>query len=91
MVILSSTSIDKVTTENHPVYEENKMISKQFNGIRSSIKKKNTSKKNKSSIVNCYLKWDDHAEEKSYLEKMHNEIIKMPVEEILKSYINSDI
>ena len=90
MVILSSTSIEKVTTENHPVYEENKMISKQFNGIRSSIRK-NTSKKNKSSIVNCYLKWDDHAEEKSYLEKMHNEIIKMPVEEILKSYINSDI
>src|SRR5215210_2788399 len=84
MVILSSTSIDEVTTENHPVYEKNKMISKQFNDIRSSIKKKNN-KKNKRSIVNCYLKWDYHAEEKSYLEKMHNEIIKMPVEETLES------
>ena len=85
MVILSSTSIEEVTTENHPVYEKNKMISKQFNDIRSSIRKKNTNKKNKRSIVNCYLKWDDHAEEKSYLEKMHNEIIKMPVEETLES------
>lgn len=68
MVILSSTSIEEVTTENHPVYEKNKMISKQFNDIRSSIRKKNTNKKNKGSIVNCYLKWDDHAEGKSYLE-----------------------
>jgi hypothetical protein len=85
VVILSSISIEKVTTENHPVYEENKMISKQSTDIRSSIRKKNTSKKNKSNIVNCYLKWDDHAEEKSYLEKMHNEIIKMPVEETLES------
>jgi hypothetical protein len=40
---------------------------------------------NNISVINCYLKWDDHAEEKSYLEKMHNEIIKMPVEETLKS------
>ena len=48
MVILSSTSIEEVTTENHPVYEKNKMISKQFNDIRSSIKKKNTNKKNKN-------------------------------------------
>ena len=88
MVILSSTSIEKVTTENHPVYEENKMISKQFNDIRSSIRKKNTNKKNKRSIVNCYLKWDDHAEEKSYLEKMHNEIIKTPDDETLKSLHN---
>ena len=85
MVILSSTSIEEVTTENHPVYEKNKMISKQFNDIRSSIRKKNTNKKNKRSIVNCYLKADDHAEEKSYLEKMHNEIIKTSVEETLES------
>ena len=40
---------------------------------------------NNISVINCYLKWDDHAEEKSYLEKMHNEIIKMPVEETLES------
>ena len=69
MVILSSTSIEEVTTENHPAYEKNKMISKQFNDIRSSIRKKNTNKKNKRSIVNCCLKWHDHAEEKSYLER----------------------
>jgi hypothetical protein len=59
---------------------ENKMISKQFNNIRLSI-----NKKNKISIVNCYLKWEDHAREKSYLEKMHNEIIKMPVEKTWES------
>lgn len=60
------------------------MISKQFNNIRLSIKK-NGNKKNKISIVNCYLKWEDHAREKSYLEKMHNEIIKMPVEKTWES------
>ena len=60
------------------------MISKQFNNIRVSIKK-NGNKKNKISIVNCYLKWEDHAREKSYLEKMHNEIIKMPVEKTWES------
>jgi hypothetical protein len=48
-------------------------------------KKRNNDNKNKSSIINCYLKWDDHAEEKSYLEKMHNEIINMPVKETSKS------
>jgi hypothetical protein len=40
------------------------------------------------SVINCYLKWDDHAEEKSYLEKMHNEIIKTPVEETLENLHN---
>jgi hypothetical protein len=40
---------------------------------------------NNIRVINCYLKWDDHAEEKSYLEKMHNEIIKMPVEKTLES------
>ena len=43
---------------------------------------------NNISVINCYLKWDDHAEEKSYLEKMHNEIIKTPVKETLKSLHN---
>ena len=42
-------------------------------------------KNNNIRVINCYLKWDDHAEEKSYLEKMHNEIIKTPVEETLES------
>jgi hypothetical protein len=50
------------------------------------IKKKNN--KNTSGIINCYLKWDDHAEEKSYLEKMHNEIIKTPVKETWESLHN---
>ena len=45
-------------------------------------------KNNNISVINCYLKWDDHAEEKSYLEKMHNEIIKTPVDETLKSLHN---
>ena len=40
---------------------------------------------NNIRVINCYLKWDDHAEEKSYLEKMHNEIIKTPVEETLEN------
>jgi hypothetical protein len=46
-----------------------------------------TKEKNNNDIrvINCYLKWDDHAEEKGYLEKMHNEIIKMPVEKTLES------
>src|SRR5918995_6551726 len=85
MIILSSTSIERggIDTENHSVYEENKMISKQFINIHSALKKRKNNKK--ISVVNCYLKWDDHAEEKSYLEKMHNEIIKMPVEETLES------
>jgi hypothetical protein len=60
------------------------MISKQFNNLNSSIEK-NGNKKDKISIVNCYLKWEDHAREKSYLEKMHNEIIKMPVEKTWES------
>jgi len=81
---LSNTSI--ITTKQIiSGDEENKMISKQFNQIHSAIKRKNKNNKNNSSIVNCYLKWDDYTEEKSYLEKMHNEIIKMPVEESLKS------
>ena len=63
------------------------MISKQFNNINSSSKK-NGNKKNRISIINCYLKWEDHASEKSYLEKMHNEIIKTPVKETLKSLDN---
>ncbi len=84
MVILS-TSIERgeITTENHSVYEENKMISKQFSNIHSALKKRKNNKK--ISVINCYLKWDDPAEEKSYLEKMHNEIIKMPVEETSES------
>jgi hypothetical protein len=55
------------------------------------IKKMNqaelTKEKNNNNIrvINCYLKWDDHSEEKSYLEKMHNEIIKMPVEKTWES------
>lgn len=39
------------------------------------IKKKNNN--NISRVVNCYLEWDDHIEEKSYLEKMHNEILRL--------------
>jgi hypothetical protein len=87
MVILS-TSIERgeITTENHSVYEENKMISKQFSNIHSALKKRKNNKK--ISVINCYLKWDDHPEEKSYLEKMHNEIIKTPVDETLKSLHN---
>ena len=45
-------------------------------------------KNNNIRVINCYLKWDNHAEEKSYLEKMHNEIIKTPVEETLESLHN---
>jgi hypothetical protein len=88
MVILSSTSMERggVATENHSVYEENKMISKQFSNIHSALKKRKNNKK--ISVINCYLKWDDHAEEKSYLEKMHNEIIKTQVDETLKSLHN---
>jgi hypothetical protein len=40
---------------------------------------------NNIRVINCYLKWDDHDEEKSCLERMHNEIIKTPVEETLES------
>jgi hypothetical protein len=63
------------------------MILKQFNDLHSAIKKRKSNKNNKESsiVVNCYLKWDDHIEQKSYLEKMHNEIINMPLEETLKS------
>ena len=50
------------------------------------IKKKNNN--NISSVVNCYLEWDYHIEEKSYLEKMHNEIIKTTVKETLKNLHN---
>ena len=39
------------------------------------IKKKNNN--NISRVVNCYLEWDDRIEEKSYLEKMHNEILRL--------------
>jgi hypothetical protein len=88
MVILSSTSIERggIATEDHSVYEENKMISKQFSNLHSALKKRKNNKK--ISVINCYLKWDDHAEEKSYLEKMHNEIIKTPDDETLKSLHN---
>ena len=88
MVVLSSTSIERggIDTENHSIYEENKMISKQFSNIHSALKKRKNNKK--ISVINCYLKWEDHAEEKSYLEKMHNEIIKTPVDETLKSLHN---
>jgi hypothetical protein len=88
MVILSSTSIERggIATENHSVYEENKRISKQFSNMHSALKKRKNNKK--ISIINCYLKWNDHAEEKSYLEKMHNEIIKTPVDGTLKSLHN---
>jgi hypothetical protein len=87
MVILS-INIEGTDSENHSLYQENKMISIQLNDIGTSNKrnKHDTNNKNKSSrIVNCYLKWDNQAEEKSYLEKMHNEIINMPVRETLKS------
>jgi hypothetical protein len=88
MIILSSTSIERggIATEDHSVYEENKMISKQFSNLHSALKKRKNNKK--ISVINCYLKWDDHAEEKSYLEKMHNEIIKTPDDETLKSLHN---
>jgi hypothetical protein len=87
MVILS-TSIERggIATEDHSVYEENKMISKQFSNLHSALKKRKNNKK--ISVINCYLKWDDHAEEKSYLEKMHNEIIKTPDDKTLKSLHN---
>src|SRR5918995_1792231 len=62
------------------------MILKQFINIHSALKKRKNNKK--ISVINCYLKWDDHAEEKSYLEKMHNEIIKTPGDETLKSLHN---
>jgi hypothetical protein len=86
MVILS-TSIERTDMENHSVYEQNKMILIQLNEIHlfSKKRKNNKNKNNKTSTVNCYLKWDDYTEQKSYFEKMHNEIIKMPVEESLKS------
>ena len=86
MVILS-TSIEGIDRENYSVYKENKMISIQLNETHLFFKKRrNNNKNNKSSIViNCYLKWDDYTEQKSYLEKMHNEIINMPVKESLKS------
>jgi hypothetical protein len=83
MVILS-TIIDETDIENHYVYQKNKMISIQLNETSSAIKRENNNNK-RSSIVNCYLKWDDRTEEKKYLERMHKEIIKMPVEETLKS------
>src|SRR5215211_5544 len=87
MVILS-TSIERggIATEDHSVYEENKMISKQFSNLHSALKKRKNNKK--ISVIHCYLKWDDHAEEKSYLEKMHNEIIKTPDDKTLKSLHN---
>src|SRR5215213_4576551 len=61
------------------------MTIKQFNDLHSSLKKRKNNKNKSSSTINCYLKWDDQAEEKSYLEKMHNEIINMPVMESLSS------
>src|SRR5215212_11949523 len=64
------------------------MTIKQFNDLHSSLKKRKNNKNKSSSTINCYLKWDDLAEEKSYLEKMHNEIINMPVEENLKRLHN---
>jgi hypothetical protein len=82
-MVIFSTSIDSIDIENHYLYQENKIISIQLNETRSSIKKRKNKNK-KSNIVNCYLKWDDHAEEKNYLEKMHKEIINMPVKETLK-------
>jgi hypothetical protein len=83
-MVIFSTSIDSIDIENHYLYQENKIISIQLNETRSSIKKRKNKNK-KSNIVNCYLKWDDHAEEKNYLEKMHKEIINIPVEQTLKS------
>jgi hypothetical protein len=83
-MVIFSTSIDSIDIENHYLYQENKIISIQLNETRSSIKKRKNKNK-KSNIVNCYLKWDDHAEEKNYLEKMHKEIINIPAEETLKS------
>ena len=87
MVILS-ISIKGTDIEDHSVFQKNKMIVMQLNDTHSSNrkrKKNNKNKNEKSSIINCYLKWDDHIEEKSYLEKMHNEIIRIPVEETSKS------
>jgi hypothetical protein len=69
MVIITSIKRGGIATENHSVNEENKMISKQFSNMHSALKKRKNNKK--TSIINCYLKWNDHAEEKSYLEKMH--------------------
>jgi hypothetical protein len=83
-MVIFSTSIDSIDIENHYLYQENKIISIQLNETRSSIKKRKNKNK-KSNIVNCYLKWDDHAEEKNYLEKMYKEIINIPVKETLKS------
>jgi hypothetical protein len=83
-MVIFSTSIDSIDIENHYLYQENKIISIQLNETHSSIKKRKN-KNEKSNIVNCYLKWDDHAEEKNYLEKMHKEIINIPVEQTLKS------
>jgi hypothetical protein len=87
MVILS-ISIKGTDIEDHSVFQKNKMIVIQLNDTRSSNRKRKKSNKNKnekSSIISCYLKWDDHIEEKIYLEKMHNEIIRIPVEETSKS------
>ena len=47
ITVTSSISIERIDIENHFVQEENKMISKQFNNIRLSIKK-NGNKKNKN-------------------------------------------
>jgi hypothetical protein len=86
-IVTLSTSIERTDMENHSVYEQDKMILIQLNEIHlfSKKRKNNKNKNNKTSTVNCYLKWDDYTEQKSYFEKMHNEIIKMPVEESLKS------
>ena len=87
MVILS-ISIKGTDIENYSVFQKNKIIAIQLNDTRSSNKRRDKNNKNKnekSSIVNCYLKWDDRTEQKSYLEKMHKEIIKMPVEGTSKS------
>jgi hypothetical protein len=52
---------------------------------QAELTKEKNNNNNNIRVINCYLKWDDHAEEKSYLEEMHNEIIKTPVEETLES------
>jgi hypothetical protein len=69
--------------------QTDKMILKGFNYLHSPIKnrKSNKIKNNKeiSIVVNCYLKLDNQSEEKNYLEKMHTEIINMPVKESIKS------
>jgi hypothetical protein len=87
-MLILSISIMGIDIENHSVFQKNKMIVIQLNDTRPSNRKRNKNNKNKnekSSIINCYLKWDDHIEEKSYLEEMHNEIIRIPVEETSKS------